>query len=102
MPRLRVTASFRIAVTASFGAAATLQIRQWHGFFIHIRSARSARDRVTPARAHNKEISFAAVVPAQEAPKRRARGGRCRTRTSNHDAACRHTGGRTIETEAPT
>jgi hypothetical protein len=55
---------------------ATLQLRLWHGFFTHIRSARSARTRVTPARAHEKEISFAAVLPAQEAPERCARTGR--------------------------
>src|SRR5207248_3795061 len=84
------------------GLAATLQTRLWHGFFIHIRSARSARDRVTPARAHEKEIPFAAVLPAQEAPERCARTGRSTTQTSNHTDARPNRGRRTTETETPT
>src|SRR5439155_18053873 len=91
----------RAAQTAPTSRTATLEARLWHGFFIRIRSARSARSRVTPARAHEKEISFAAVLPAQKAPERRARTGRCPARTSSRTDA-RPDSGRTSQAEAPT
>src|SRR2546423_7791362 len=55
-----------------------------------------------PARAHEKEIPFASVVPAQKAPKRHARGGRCPTRTSSSNNARPISGGRKKQTQTST
>src|SRR2546423_4659011 len=55
-----------------------------------------------PARAHEKEIPFASVVPAQKAPKKHARGGRCPTRTSSSNNARPTSGGRTKQTQTST
>src|SRR2546423_13456904 len=55
-----------------------------------------------PARAHEKEIPFASVVPAQKAPKKHARGGRCPTRTSSSNNARPTSGGRKKQTQTAT